>query len=270
VVLATLVGSSATVGAAERPHPRVTHDPEVSGSPYVGETLTAINAQYTGASQVSYRWYRCANPDSSDNCSVAGDGVSYTVVDADLGAQLTVVLFACDGEGNCDYGISSPTPAVTRKPAPTPTPTPTPPAAGPPAAPGPGTIAPDTSGGVRGENATLRWLAPFPIVRIKGFLAPAGALVTMLTVRAPRGSTITVRCRGRDCPRKQYARATMLVHLRPYERLLRGAMRLEISVTRRGFVGKRTVINLRRSKPPTRRDLCLYPGVRRAKSCKAA
>jgi hypothetical protein len=63
---------------------------------------------------------------------------------------------------------------------------------------------------------------------------------------------------------------TRLVHLKPYQRLLRGNLRLQISVTRRGFVGKRTIIILRKGKAPTRRDLCLYPGVRRAKSCNAA
>jgi hypothetical protein len=92
----------------------------------------------------------------------------------------------------------------------------------------------------------------------------------MLTVRAPRGSSVSVRCTGRGCPRKRFARMTTLVHLKPYQRLLRGNLRLEISVTRRGFVGKRTVITLRKGKAPTRRDLCLYPGVSRAKSCKAA
>jgi hypothetical protein len=41
-------------------------------------------------------------------------------------------------------------------------------------------------------------------------------------------------------------------------------------VTRRGYVGKRTVIQLRRGKTPTRRDLCLFPGVRKPKACNAA
>jgi len=112
-------------------------------------------------------------------------------------------------------------------------------------------------------------------VRIKGWLIPAGARVTLLTVRAPRGARIVVTCDGRFCPRKRIARSpstrmarsTRLVHLAPYERLLRGTVRLVISVTRRGYVGKRTIITLRRGKPPVRRDLCLFPGVRRARSC---
>jgi hypothetical protein len=122
---------------------------------------------------------------------------------------------------------------------------------------------------VAGEQAALQWLSPFPVVRIKGWLTASGARVTMLTVRAPRGSRISVRCTGRGCPRKRYARTTALVHLKPYQRLLRGNLRLEISVTRRGFVGKRTIIVLRKGKAPTRRDLCLYPGVRAAKACTA-
>jgi hypothetical protein len=271
VVLATLMGSTASVGAAEGDHPQVTHDPAISGWPYVGETLTAINGAYTPSdANATYYWFRCTQTDEFD-CKPIATGVSYRLAEADLGKYMRVLLYVCKGgRDNCDGAWSEVGGPVSRRAAPTPTPTatPTPP---PPPPPAPVIAPASPSGGVLGDkSSSLRWLAPFPIVRIKGWLTSSGAMVTMLTVRAPRGSTITMRCRGRNCPRKRYARATMLVHLHPYERLLRGAMRLEISVTRRGFVGKRTVINLRGGKAPTRRDLCLYPGARRAKSCKAA
>jgi hypothetical protein len=94
--------------------------------------------------------------------------------------------------------------------------------------------------------------------------------VTLLTVRAPKGAQISVRCTGNACPRKRYALATRLVHLKPYQRLLRGNVRLVISVTRKGFVGKQTTITLRTGKAPTRKDLCLYPGAKRAKKCTAS
>jgi hypothetical protein len=59
------------------------------------------------------------------------------------------------------------------------------------------------------------------------------------------------------------------VHLKPYERILRAGVKLEISITRSGYVGKYTSIRLRRGKAPLRRDLCLFPGARKARVCSA-
>jgi hypothetical protein len=268
--------------AAARDSARITHPPSISGQAVSGETLTAVGATWetNRTPVVTFRWVRCADTSSWSDCALidGAAGTSYTLTDADVGQHVLVWLQVRSGDATAS-ATSDPTPVVTAKPpAPTPTPTPTPtpspapqPAAAPPAA---DIVPPDTAtptGAVAGEQSSaLRWLSPFPVVRIKGWLTASGARVTMLTVRAPRGAKITVRCRGTHCPRKRLARATALVHLKPYERLLRGNMQLEISVTRRGFVGKRTVITLRTGKAPTRRDLCLYPGVRRAKSCKAA
>jgi hypothetical protein len=158
---------------------------------------------------------------------------------------------------------------VIVEPTPTPTPTPAPelaPDPGPPAAVVAGPPTPG-SGEVTTKVRALRFLRPFPVVRIRGFLARGGARVTLLTVRAPRRATITVRCRGRGCPRLPLARSTRLVHLRRYERLLRAGVQLEISVTRPGYVGKHTVLRMRRGKAPLRRDLCIFPGARQPRSC---
>jgi hypothetical protein len=270
-LMAMVLGGPPAGAETRPPAPQVTHDPEISGQPYVGTTLTAVNGAYTPASATAtYLWYRCEDPSTFD-CQQVAEGQSYVVAESDLGRQLAVVLLVSDGR-HSDWAASQPTAAITHKPPPPPPPpTPSPsPAPTPPPIAAPPPPPPTTTGGVAGvHEQALRFLSPFPIVRIKGWLTSSGARVTMLTVRAPRGSKISVRCRGTHCPRKQLARATRLVHLKPYERLLRGNMRLEISVTRRGFVGKRTVIVLRRGKAPTRRDLCLYPGVSRAKSCTA-
>jgi hypothetical protein len=40
-----------------------------------------------------------------------------------------------------------------------------------------------------------------------------------------------------------------------------------ISVTRPGFIGKHTLIRIRRGKPPVRVDRCLYPGTKRPTAC---
>jgi hypothetical protein len=265
---------------------RITHPPSISGQAVSGETLTAVGATWETSRTpvVTFRWVRCTGTDSWSGCAVidGASGTSYTLTDADVGQHVLVWLQVRSGDATAG-AVSDRTPPVAAQspaPAPTPTPTPTPspapqPAAPPAAAPPTSDIAPPATtaptGAVAGEqSSSLRWLSPFPVVRIKGWLTATGAQVTMLTVRAPRGASISVRCRGLHCPRKHLARAVALVHLKPYQRLLRGNMQLEISVTRRGFVGKRTIITLRRGKAPTRRDLCLYPGVSRAKSCKAA
>jgi hypothetical protein len=43
-------------------------------------------------------------------------------------------------------------------------------------------------------------LSPFPVVRMVSTLIPTGVRLRLLTVRAPRGAEVTLRCRGRDCP----------------------------------------------------------------------
>jgi hypothetical protein len=260
---------------------QITRAPAIAGQAVSGELLTAQGATWrgTGTPVASYRWVRCADDASWQDCSLidGASGTQYRLTDADVGQHVLVWLHVSSGRAS-DDDVSSPTTNVAAKPAPAPAPTPAPaPSPSPQPTPAPistDLVPPDTTtpaaptAGVLGQQA-LRWLSPFPIVRIRGWLTPTGARVSMLTVRAPRGSRISVRCSGRSCPRKRFARTSAVVHVTPYERVLRGSMRLEISVTRAGFVGKRTVITLRRGKAPARRDLCLYPGVRKAKSCTA-
>jgi hypothetical protein len=285
-VLTVLGGLTLVAGAQARDRATITSPPAIAKTAAVGQTLTATGARWETNKPpvVTYRWVRCADADSFD-CELTGQtGTSYKVTEDDLGQRLLVWLHVQSGNDGAD-ALSDPTDAVTKPPPPPPpppAPSPSPaPAPAPAPAPSPAPIAdlvpPDTTappsatGGVAGRHAaTLKRLSPFPVVRIKGYLTRTGAQVTMLTVRAPRGARIGVRCTGSGCPRKRYARATKLVHLKPYQRLLRGNMKLVISVTRRGFVGKQTTIRLRHGKAPTRRDLCLFPGVRKARSCSAA
>jgi hypothetical protein len=110
---------------------------------------------------------------------------------------------------------------------------------------------------------------PFPIIRIKGLLTSKGARVTLLTVNAPRQARVTVLCHGAGCPLRQLARVSTAstMHLRAFERELRQGTRLEIAITRPGYVGKSTVIVIQRGRAPTRRDQCLVPGKSRAVPC---
>jgi hypothetical protein len=60
------------------------------------------------------------------------------------------------------------------------------------------------------------------------------------------------------------------MRLRRFERALRAGTRLEIVVTKRGYIGKWTTIVIRRGAPPRRSDRCVYPGARRAAACPKA
>ena len=64
-------------------------------------------------------------------------------------------------------------------------------------------------------------MSPRPVVRIRGWVTPRGVRVTALTVRAPSGARIAVRCRGASCPRARWAHAASLVRLIPFQRRLR-------------------------------------------------
>jgi len=127
---------------------------------------------------------------------------------------------------------------------------------------------------------TLSLLSPFPVVRIAGRVSGRGARIRRLTISAPPGTRVKVRCGGRGCPfRRVLARIssrvsarglppTRLLHIRRLEgRLLRPGARLRLFVTRTGAVGKYTRFDIRRRKPPSRTDMCLVPGSGRPLVC---
>ena len=112
-------------------------------------------------------------------------------------------------------------------------------------------------------------MSPFPVVRIAGVVLPRGADVSVLSVRAPRGASIRVRCRGRGCPVSSLARttATRLVRFRSFERRLRAGISIEIFVRKAGTIGKYTRFLIRAGKAPARVDRCLIPGRERPVVC---
>jgi PKD repeat protein len=126
-------------------------------------------------------------------------------------------------------------------------------------APPPAATAPQISS----EGPQLRLLNPFPIVRIAGRIGRTGTRFRVLAVNAPKGATVTVRCRGRGCPFKASSRsaiASRQVRIRKLERrLLRAGASIRIYVTKPGSIGKYTSIRIRGGKPPRRSDRCLMP-----------
>jgi PKD repeat protein len=125
-------------------------------------------------------------------------------------------------------------------------------------------------------------LSPFPVVRISGIVTRAGIRVRLLTVDAPAGARIKIRCRSRGCPYRLRsrliesragratgpARASRLVRFRRFKgRLLRPGTVVQVFVTKPGTIGKYTRLRIRRARLPARADRCLVPGAARPVRC---
>ena len=254
----------------------------ISGTPRVGAQLEAVVQLDDDDDDVSvtYAWRRC---DAA--CSAIGaTGRRYAPVTADVGKRIQVeATVRGDDDDDDDGGGAVVVSSVLTAPvaaAPGGSTTPPPGSTLPPpgsSAPPPGSTAspPTTSSShelagssrpVR-RSPRLRVMRPAPTVRFVGFLTRQGAAITRLSVRAPRGVLIGVRCTGDGCPRRALALATAFTRLRAFERRLPAGTRLEIRVTRPGFVGKHTLIRIRRGKAPSRLDRCLYPGSAAPRGC---
>ena len=261
---------------------RVTQAPTMSGTARVGQTLEASGGRADYAFSTSYVWLRC--DDNTPNTSVAeervedlsgcrplsnsGDQRRWTLTNSDLGRYMRVGLYARRGDQD-HWMVSAPSARVEQAapppppaPAPTPVPTPTPvPAPSPTfdtAASAPVPV-PTYGQILRESGPKRRAIRPFPVVRMRGRLTTSGARVSLLSVRAPRAATVTVRCKG-HCPTKRWApskRSKRLTRARAFERSLRSGTRITVTVTRRGYIGKRTTFVIRRGRAPSRTDKCL-------------
>ncbi len=122
----------------------------------------------------------------------------------------------------------------------------------------------------------FRLMSPFPVVRIAGRVSRRGAKIRRLSVNAPPGSSVKIRCIGRGCPFKSANRTVSMrasagsVPILPPSRLtrirrveghtLRSRAILRVFVTRSDVIGKYTRFRIRKGKPPARQDSCLIPG----------
>ncbi len=91
--------------------------PQISGTAQVGVTLTATDAQFTGASALSRQWLRCTQPGAappSPDCTPIGGptGTSYQVTPADLGDTLAYEDTAANPAGDTTVVDSATTAAV--------------------------------------------------------------------------------------------------------------------------------------------------------------
>jgi PKD repeat protein len=103
---------------------------------------------------------------------------------------------------------------------------------------------------------------PFPVIRLAGSVIARGARVRTLEVRAPRRSQITVKCAGKSCPAKRFAKtsATRRVRFKRMARFFAAGTVITVAVRKGNMIGKHTRWLIRGGKLPKRKDLCLYPG----------
>jgi hypothetical protein len=125
---------------------------------------------------------------------------------------------------------------------------------------------------VSSREVTL--MQPFPVVHVAGSFSHAGATLRMLSVQAPAGATVLVKCAGAGCPahrQRMLVRGSTsgetTVQLQRFERLLPAGLRLRIEVFEEGEIGKLTQLRIRRGRPPARSDTCLDAPDLHAVSC---
>lgn len=289
---AALTASAVLATPAMAQPPRITERPVVDGVAQAGSTLTA-RAAWEGdpEPQAGWQWQRCAPAGGNSSCDEipGATAATYAVTDADVGSRLRVRLTVTNEDGYA-WALSGRTAAITAAPSPPPPPGPQPepgpaPGATPTPEPSPA-LSPEPSpapaGGVLDESDRApRQMRPRPLVRIRGYVTPRGARVTLLSVRAPRGARIVVRCRGRGCPVRRAARTVtrdrrvaptnaVVTRLARFEGFLRAGIQLTITVTKPGRIGKHTTIRIRRGAGPTRVDRCLLPNRARPVACPSA
>jgi hypothetical protein len=254
-LLAAAVGAVAgavavTGSAAAATRPALT-SVSIQGSAIVGATLTAtFQAAGDPPTTIEYQWRRC-KADKPDDCGDIKDAkaATYAVAPTDLGFRLRVRVKLRNSAGD-DEDKSFPTAVVTAS-----------------ALPSPG-AAPASSSSPSSADLTpggLRFLRPFPVVRVVGYLMNHGSRIVLWSVKAPRDARIDVRCKGPRCPLRR--RSFRPGHIRPLERYLRAGVVITIRVTRPGFIGTYTNVVIRSRKRPKRRDACVFPGETRPRAC---
>jgi PKD repeat protein len=118
-------------------------------------------------------------------------------------------------------------------------------------------------------KARAGFLQPSPVVRLNGDILSTGARVRVLSVRAPRGSLVVVRCHGKGCPveRRRKRVKKNPVRFKTFERVLRAGIKLEILVKKQGTIGDYTRFTIRAGKSPLRLNRCLSAKTGRRIGC---
>ena len=90
---------AAAVMAAPQVAPVNVEPPTITGTPRVGEALTAQNGTWTGSpTDFRYRWLRC-NAGGNNCVLLPADGRTYRVAQADVGSTMRVRVTAVNADG---------------------------------------------------------------------------------------------------------------------------------------------------------------------------
>jgi hypothetical protein len=117
-LVAVLAALTATSAAAPAVAPNNVEEPEINGTPRVGQVQRANRGTWTGTEPITYewRWFRCEGrgaPDASDcrRISNANDN-TYVARQADAGFRLRVQVIGRNADGR-DTATSNPTAIIT-------------------------------------------------------------------------------------------------------------------------------------------------------------
>jgi len=109
LALALMAGAGS---AASQAAPVNTAKPAISGTPTVGQTLTASNGTWSNApTSYAYQWLRCNGGGNSCTSVANGTQQTYTLVGADAGRTIRVRVTATNADGSAS-AESDQTPAV--------------------------------------------------------------------------------------------------------------------------------------------------------------
>jgi PKD repeat protein len=105
-------------------------------------------------------------------------------------------------------------------------------------------------------------LSPAPLVRFVGQATATGAHLSLLTVTAPKGAHVGIRCKGGNCPykHKRFTSKGKRVVLRKLARTYREGTVIEVRITKSETIGKLTRLRMRAGDNPARLDRCIRPG----------
>jgi hypothetical protein len=119
--LVTVAVLAAAAPAAAATAPSNTSPPTISGTPQVGQTLTASKGTWTGTGlKYSYQWQRCVTAGAGCGNVSGATSSTYTPVSADAGFTMRVVVTARNNLGSASAS-SEPTAVVQAASSPPPT-----------------------------------------------------------------------------------------------------------------------------------------------------
>jgi hypothetical protein len=111
---------------------------------------------------------------------------------------------------------------------------------------------------------------PLPLVTLQGTVTRKGAVnVSKLLIRAQRGSTVDVTCKGRKCPFKRVHRimVTSSLRLGKLERTFKPSLTLVFKIRRADQLGKYVRYRVKRKAAPVRTDSCLDQTTGKVRGC---